>query len=111
LPAVVVAPTLVPFSSASALACHRLRPRCRRRRPRPRRPTAALAIPSTSVIQRRHNYCHHQAVFAAAAAATAANLVLFGRSNFSQTEELVTNKSKAKECNLIFTAQLLRKMN
>ena len=46
-------------------------------RRRPCRPAAALtlAFPSTSVVQRCHNYCHHQALFAATAAA---NLVLFG---------------------------------
>ena len=38
-------------------------------RRRPCRPTAALAVPSTSVVQRRHNHCCHQALFAAAAAA------------------------------------------
>jgi hypothetical protein len=77
--------------------------------PRPRRPVAvaALAIPSTSVVQCRHNHCHPQAVFATAAAT---NFLLFGRSTFSYTEELVTSKSKAKECNLLFTAQLLGKL-
>ena len=43
-------------------------------------------------------------------AAAAANHVLFGQSTFSRTEELDTNKSKAKECNLLFTAQFLRKL-
>jgi hypothetical protein len=33
------------------------------------------------------------------------------QSTFSHTEELVTNKSQAKECNLLFTAQRLRKTN
>jgi hypothetical protein len=65
---------------------------------------AALAIPSTSVVQRCHNHCRHQAVFATTATT---NLVLFGRSTFSHTEESVTSKSKAKQCNLLFTAQLL----
>ena len=38
-------------------------------RRRPCRLAVALAVPSTSVIQRRHNHCCHQALFAAAAAA------------------------------------------
>jgi len=42
-------------------------------------------------------------------AAAAANHVLFGQSTFSCTEELDTNKSNAKECNLLFTAQLKKK--
>ena len=75
-PAVVVASALVPCPSASALACRRCRRR-RRHRPRTRRPAATLTIPSTSVVQRRHNHYCHQAVFAAAA-----NRVLFGRSTF-----------------------------
>ena len=58
-------------------------------RHRPCRPAAALAIPSTSVVQHRHNHCCHQALFTAAAAA---NLVLLGQSTFSHTEELVTSK-------------------
>jgi hypothetical protein len=36
---------------------------------------AALTILSTSVVQRRHNHCRHQATFTAAAAA---NLLIFG---------------------------------
>ena len=36
----------------------------------PCRPAATLVLPSTSVIQRRHNHYCHQALFAAAAAAT-----------------------------------------
>jgi hypothetical protein len=37
-------------------------------RHRPRRPAAALAVPSTSVNQRRHNQCCHRALFATALA-------------------------------------------
>ena len=38
-------------------------------RRRPCHPAAALAVSSTSVVQRRHNHCCHQALFAAATAA------------------------------------------
>jgi len=38
-------------------------------RRRPHCTAAALAVPSTSVIQSHHNHCCHQALFAAAAAA------------------------------------------
>ena len=94
---------LIPCPSASALACHH---HCRHRhqqqrtcpadfcRPRcPCCPTAALAIPSTSVVQPRHNHCCHQALFATA---VATNLMLFGQCTFSHTEELVTSKLKTK---------------
>jgi hypothetical protein len=40
----------------------------------PCRPAAALAVPSTSVVQRCHNHCCQQAIFATVAAP---NLVLF----------------------------------
>ena len=125
LPDIVIAPALVPCPSASALACRHCRRRLKslaHQRPPspaivvaaaatggggrarqiitvrrcPRRPAPALAVPSTSVVQRRHNHCRHQAVFAGAAS----NLVLFGQRTFSHKEESFRSKSKAKECNL-----------
>jgi hypothetical protein len=81
LPAVVVATTTTDDDGRARqiiVVRHRL---CR--------PAAALAVPSTSIAQHRHNHCCHRSVFAAAAAT---NLVLFGRSTFSHTEESVPNK-------------------
>ena len=88
----------------SSLACQRpLACRCRLlsslAHQRPHWPAivvaaAALAIPSTSVVQRLHNHCRHRAVFSAAAAA---NLVLYGQSTFSHTKESIRKSNKSRK--------------
>jgi len=92
-----VRPHLTSMFATRLLSLARQRPlacRCRcRRRPRPRRPTATLTIPITSVIQRRHDHCCQQAIFAAA---VAANLVLFGLLDIGfTTKPYHTSKSEA----------------
>ena len=52
-------------------------------RRRPCHPAAALAVPSTSVVQRRHNHCFHQALFAAATATAAKSRAFWAKYLFT----------------------------
>ena len=117
-------PALVPCPSASALACrchlhrhpchHRPtaalachRRHCHRRHRRYRRPAAALAISSTSIIQHRHNHCHHQAIFSPQKHTKAHKSPV----EALLAEESIQKKRKGSKSLFLFTTQLLRKTN
>jgi hypothetical protein len=80
-------------------------------RRRPHRPTATLAVPSTSVIQHRHNHCSHQALFAAAAAAATKSRAFLGEVHVHVQRNHLTSKKRSRRVLNLFTAQLLGKWN
>jgi hypothetical protein len=107
-PAVVVALALIPCSSVSALAyCRRRRRRHRRQRSRPA--DCCHPPPLSPSLQPPSSSAATIIVATKPSLPPPSNLVLFGQSIFSRTEESCHQEVRSKRFINLFTAQLLGK--